>query len=220
MTKATIKPAENLADRPARPRARGRPRLEGDSEKVIEVRKRIIEVALEEFIKYRYDDVTLAEIALRAGVNKTGFFYYFPSKVHLLYNVFDHWLGIRLRRITQLLEIESPRECLSALVRDNINMVAQYRQLCRTWVYAQPKLKDPIARRCSEKSREIMQLASGALEDCVSAGIIPPQDSRVMAEVYFAPPFSIYSWHSPDNLPPEKVANDMLAALGLQGPIR
>ena len=138
----------------------------------------------------------------------------------MLYHVFDRWLGIRLKRMTTLLDIESPQERLSSLIRDNINMVAQYRCLCRTWVYSHPKLDAPIAAECKEKSRKIVHLACDVVDECVKAGVIPSASTRVMAEVFFAPPFSIYAWRSPDDLPPEKVAKDMLAVLGLEASAR
>ncbi len=62
----------------------------------LETRKRIISVAFELFSEKSYHDVSMEEIARKAGISKGGLFYHFPSKYKLaravLFMLLDEWL--------------------------------------------------------------------------------------------------------------------------------
>ncbi|WP_297090823.1 TetR/AcrR family transcriptional regulator [Thermococcus sp.] len=59
-------------------------------------KKRIIEAALELFSEKSYHDVSMEEIARKAGISKGGLFHHFPSKYDLaravLFTLLDEWL--------------------------------------------------------------------------------------------------------------------------------
>jgi AcrR family transcriptional regulator len=82
-----------------------------------EVRQAILDSAYDLFSERGYHSTTLQDIADFAGVGVSSLYSYFPSKLHLLYAVFEPWhmdafaqLEKRMRRL------KSPRERLRAVL--------------------------------------------------------------------------------------------------------
>ncbi len=75
---------EQSVEAPAAPR-RGRPPASS--------REEIETVAIELFLRKGFEETTLAEITAAAGVSKTSFFRYFPSKGSIIWWRFDEFTG-------------------------------------------------------------------------------------------------------------------------------
>ncbi|MEU1292879.1 TetR family transcriptional regulator [Streptomyces sp. NPDC005840] len=98
-------------------RGRGRPPVSS--------REEVEAVALDLFLARGYDRTSLAEVTGAAGVSKTTFFRYFPSKSGIIWSAFDDHTG-RLRRLLAEAGEDRPvmtavRECVVEALRASVD---------------------------------------------------------------------------------------------------
>jgi AcrR family transcriptional regulator len=75
------------------------------------VREAILTAAFKLFSERGYNASTLSQIAVAAGISTANLYVYFPSKLDILYAIYDPWLRARLERLeAQVAAIASPRE--------------------------------------------------------------------------------------------------------------
>ncbi|WP_258083736.1 TetR/AcrR family transcriptional regulator [Thermococcus thermotolerans] len=97
----------------------------------LETKKRIINAAFELFSEKSYRDVSMEEIARKAGISKGGLFHHFPSKYELarvvLFTLLDEWL----ENLTERLDELSGREKLKTLVDAAFELIMTSPKLSR-----------------------------------------------------------------------------------------
>jgi len=81
------------------------------------VRQAILDSAYELFSERGYHSTTLQDIAGFAGVGVSSLYSYFPSKLHLLYAVFEPWYRAEFTELEKrVLRLKSPRDRLRAVL--------------------------------------------------------------------------------------------------------
>lgn len=81
------------------------------------VRRLIVEKAETVFVSEGYHNATISMIAARARVAVGTVYTYFPSKLHLLYAVYQPWLDARMEEIgTKADAAKTPRAKVKAIV--------------------------------------------------------------------------------------------------------
>jgi AcrR family transcriptional regulator len=81
------------------------------------VRQAILDSAYEMFSDRGYHRTTLQEIAEFAGVGVSSLYSYFPSKLHLLYAVFEPWYKGEFSELeNRVLKLKLPRDRLRAVL--------------------------------------------------------------------------------------------------------
>jgi AcrR family transcriptional regulator len=81
------------------------------------VRQAILDSAYELFSDRGYHSTTLQDIAGFAGVGVSSLYSYFPSKLHLLYAVFEPWYKEEFTDLEKrVLGLKSPRDRLRAVL--------------------------------------------------------------------------------------------------------
>ena len=115
-----------------------------------QVRQAIVDSAYDLFSERGYHSTTLQDVAEYAGVGVSSLYSYFPSKLHLLYAVFEPWHKDAFEQLeTRVLRLKTPRERLRAVLlglwRDipsaNIGLT---NSLMEALASADPKQKKPI----------------------------------------------------------------------------
>src|SRR5262245_36020810 len=82
-----------------------------------QVRQAILDSAFDLFSERGYHATTLQEVAEFAGVGVSSLYSYFPSKLHLLYAVFEPWHKDAVAQLEKrVLRLKSPRERLRAVL--------------------------------------------------------------------------------------------------------
>ncbi len=61
-----------------------------------EIRQAVIDAATALFIEQGYVETQLSAIARRAGISTSNVYKYFPSKIDILYAIYDPWLRARV----------------------------------------------------------------------------------------------------------------------------
>ena len=115
-----------------------------------QVRQAILDSAYDLFSERGYHSTTLQDVAEYAGVGVSSLYSYFPSKLHLLYAVFEPWHKDAFEQLEKrVLRLKLPRERLRAVLlglwRDipsaNIGLT---NSLMEALASADPKQKKPI----------------------------------------------------------------------------
>jgi AcrR family transcriptional regulator len=74
------------------------------------LRQAILTASFSLFSKNGYHNTTIAQIAKQAKVSTANVYSYFPSKLHILYALYEPWLLARLDELdTSLARVKSPR---------------------------------------------------------------------------------------------------------------
>jgi AcrR family transcriptional regulator len=82
-----------------------------------QVRQAILDSAYDLFSEHGYHSTTLQEVAELAGIGVSSLYSYFPSKLHLLYAVFEPWHKGEYEQLEKrILKLKSPRDRLFALL--------------------------------------------------------------------------------------------------------
>ena len=82
-----------------------------------QVRQAIVDSAYELFSERGYHSTTLQDVAELSGVGVSSLYSYFPSKLHLLYAVFEPWHKGEYDELEKrILRLKSPRDRLFALL--------------------------------------------------------------------------------------------------------
>jgi AcrR family transcriptional regulator len=80
-----------------------------------QVRQAIVDSAYDLFSERGYHSTTLQDVAEYAGVGVSSLYSYFPSKLHLLYAVFEPWHKDAFEQLEKrVLRLKQPRERLRA----------------------------------------------------------------------------------------------------------
>ncbi|MBX5451065.1 TetR/AcrR family transcriptional regulator [Thermogemmatispora sp.] len=82
-------------------------------------RERLIEVGLDLFSRYSYDEVAIDDIAAAANISKGLLYYYFPTK-------HDFYLAVLRHSTNQLLELTEPDASLEPLERLRVGLLAYF----------------------------------------------------------------------------------------------
>ena len=115
-----------------------------------QVRQAILDSAYDLFSERGYHSTTLQDVAEYAGVGVSSLYSYFPSKLHLLYAVFEPWHKDAFEQLEKrVIRLKQPRERLRAVLlglwRDipsaNIGLT---NSLMEALASADPEQKKPI----------------------------------------------------------------------------
>lgn len=146
-----------------------------------DVRAAILAAAFARFSAKGYSQTTIPAIAAAAGISTANVYRYFPSKLTILYTLYEPWLMERLDRLGSRLEaIADPRRRLERLLvalwrelpRDTDGFANNVMQALST--SAQADTYDPRLRELFQ--RRVARWLAGALELSV-------RDSRLLAGV-------------------------------------
>jgi AcrR family transcriptional regulator len=115
-----------------------------------EVRQAILDSAYDLFSERGYHDTTLQDIADFAGVGVSSLYSYYPSKLHLLYAVFEPWHKDAFAQLEKRVSrMKSPRERLRAVLlglwRDiPVANIGLTNSLMQALASADPQQKKPV----------------------------------------------------------------------------
>ena len=192
-------------------------------------RERILEVAVEAFGRYGYEDAKWADVASAVGIGPTALYHYFESKQHCLYEIMGQALAdfqARFERITAA--NDDWTEGLVALLVDAFDLTEQ--EVLRNRVLMAEQgligihrgaLREEAARETARTRTRDLEFAWGAfLARGMQQGIIVESDPQLLARAVLGLSNSVWHWYRPGGpLALEDVARffvgRQLALLGL-----
>jgi Transcriptional regulator len=125
-------------------------------------RETIVDVATRLFVEQGYQQTTLAQIANDADVAPSTFFNYFPTKVDIVFCVFDAVIESARTRIAERPEGETAMHAIAAWLREDLPEVEQpYAETLRRF----PAIVESAPELVGEERLRLAQL-----EDVLAAG--------------------------------------------------
>jgi AcrR family transcriptional regulator len=120
------------------------------TDKGIESRQRIIEVAARAFAERGYDGASLNEIIRQTGLTKGGFYFHFDSKASLAIAVIEHLRETTRARVLEAVEPGPANAQIEAMVRAIVRSkhqdpsMAAIGRVCRDLGEAEPQLRGEL----------------------------------------------------------------------------
>jgi AcrR family transcriptional regulator len=169
-------------------------------------REQILQVAIDSFGRYGYEDAKWADVASAVGIGPTALYHYFESKLHCLYEIMGLAVADfqqRFERITA--EHEDWNEALVALLVDSYNLTDQEILRNRVLVAEQGLIgihrtapREEAARTVARQRTRDLEFAWGTfLARGMQQGHIPENDPQLLARALLGLYNSVWHWYRP-----------------------
>lgn len=191
-----------MSDRSAKSTKRrgpGRPRMETPSPAYLRRLEDIVDTAAVVFRRDGYDAGSLDDVAEELDLRKASLYHYVDSKAHLLYLIFDRAISLALERLAELSQLTAPDERLEALIVHQIEVLSEEPSLFTVFFDSRPRLADEFESAILAKERRYLRYYAQAVEDAVTAEVLPPIDPRHGAQAILGMTSWIYKWIDEDD---------------------
>jgi AcrR family transcriptional regulator len=169
-------------------------------------RERILEVAIDAFGRYGYEDAKWADIAAAVGIGPTALYHYFESKQHCLYEIMGQAVAdfqARFDRITAA--HDDWIEALVALLVDAFDLTDQEVQRNRVLMAEQGLIgihrtapREEAARATARTRTRDLEFAWGTfLARGMQQGHLPESDPKLLARAALGLYNSVWHWYRP-----------------------
>jgi TetR/AcrR family transcriptional regulator, cholesterol catabolism regulator len=169
-------------------------------------REQILQVAIEAFGRYGYEEAKWADVASAVGIGPTALYHYFESKQHCLYEIMGLAVADfqeRFERITA--EHEDWNEALVALLADSYDLTEQEVLRNRVLVAEQGLIGIHRTAPREEASRSVARTRMRDLEfqwgTFLARGMqqshIPENDPQLLARALLGLYNSVWHWYRP-----------------------
>ena len=169
-------------------------------------REQILQVAIEAFGRYGYEDAKWADVASAVGIGPTALYHYFESKLHCLYEIMGLAVADfqqRFERITA--EHEDWNEALVALLVDSYDLTEQEVLRNRVLVAEQGLIGIHRTAPREEAARDVARTRTRDLEfqwgtflaRGMQQGHIPESDPQLLARAVLGLYNSVWHWYRP-----------------------
>ena len=132
-------------------------------------RNRVFEVAAEVFHRKGYDNTSMSDVAVAAGLTKAGLYHHVASKESLLYTVLDYGLDLTESYVVKPLDkIEDPVDRLKKLIDLHLHLVLEERNLEVTGLLHECKTLSASDRaRINRRKKEYVRVTTKVIADVV-----------------------------------------------------
>ncbi len=173
-----------------------------DSGKGARRRERILEAALDVFTRRGYGDAAMDEIATESETSKGGLYFHFASKQALFGALLERTADLLLSRLEAAAASEAdPLRRADAAIERALEVFGSHRRLARLFLI-DAHTRDFSPRLLAIRERFAARLARD-LDDALSAGLIPPCDTRLAGQVWLgAVSEVVVQWLATPKAPP------------------
>ncbi len=183
-------------------------------------RERILTTAADVF-QHGYHATSLDHVAARLGVTKPAVYHYFPSKEHLLSELYGRVVSLSFARLDAIARTDVPPiQKLEAMLRAHIGLVVEQLPLFTVFFREEKNLPEAYRRRVLPKQRMYGRMMVDVYRDGVRAGVFRDVDPVVATSALLAMGNWLYHWYRPDGrLSPKEIA-DIMVGLAMSGYLR
>lgn len=210
---------------PAAPRrGPGRPRLLEPSAEYLAKQDSIVAAAAAVFHEKGYDGGSLDDVAEMLDITKASMYHYVKSKRQLLYLIFKRALCNGIERARELSKIADPGERLAALIRFQVEIVAEdtshfavfFDNLLPGREHTRVRGTGELAVQVRSLEREYFEIFVNAVEGATDAGVIGPVDPRYGAHTVIGMASWVYKWFDPSHDDVEQAVQTCINLVALQ----
>jgi AcrR family transcriptional regulator len=186
-------------------------------------RERILAAAAELFQR-GYRSTSLDAVAALLQVTKPAIYHYFPSKEHLLCELYDRVVGLSLERMEQVFRTPAPPAAkLEAMLRTHIGLVVDHLPLFTIFFQEERNLPAGFRRKVLPKQRAYTDMLVEVYRQGVRAGVFRDLDPAIVVNGLLASGNWLYRWYRPSGrLSAARIADIVVALLseGYRLPVR
>jgi TetR/AcrR family fatty acid metabolism transcriptional regulator len=180
-------------------------------------RGRILEAARQAFASSGYHRTLVDDVAREAGVSKGAVYVHFPSKEDLFLALLDDAAGTLAERVTSAIgAAQGARGRVGAALRAALGAFEENEALTRLLLLESVGLSPEVERRRWELRCALAALVQGYLDEAVSEGDIPAQDTALAAAAWLGAVSEVVLRWLHDRNPPLREAVPALTALLLR----
>lgn len=169
-------------------------------------KEQILEVAVDSFGRYGYEDTKWADVAAAVDIGSTALYHYFESKQHCLYEIMAQAVADfreRFDRITS--EHDDWNEALVALLVDSFDLTEQevLRQRVMVAEFGRVGIqrslpREEAARSSARAQTRELEFAWGTfLARGMQQGLLPESDPRLLTRAVLGVYNSVWHWYRP-----------------------
>ena len=154
-------------------------------------RERLIEEALELFVRRGYHGTTIDNIVRKVGLTKGAFYSHFPSKCSLLLEIIERY---KIRSLGELIRISTINpgtalEKLHRIISFNARFALENENLCVFLTFLTTELKTDVEFEHALKAvyRQYAEYIAGLIQEGISQGLLKENlDSELAAITFLA----------------------------------
>jgi AcrR family transcriptional regulator len=169
-------------------------------------KEQILEVAIDSFGRYGYEETKWADVAAAVGIGSTALYHYFESKQHCLFEIMAKTVSDYRARFDRIVaEHDDWAEALVALLVDSFNISEQ--QVLRQRVMVsefgriatqRPLPREEAARASARAQTRDLEFAWGTfLARGMQQGLLPENDPRLLTRAILGLYNSVWHWYRP-----------------------
>ncbi len=169
-------------------------------------KEQIVEVAVDYFGRYGYEETKWADIAAAVDIGSTALYHYFESKQHCLFEIMAKTVGdYRLRFDGIVAEHDNWSDALVTLLVDSFDLTEQQVLSQRLMVAEFGRIgvqrslpREEAARASARAQTRDLEFAWGTfLARGMQQGLIPESDPRLLTRAILGLYNSVWHWYRP-----------------------
>lgn len=145
-------------------------------------REELVEVAVELFARNGFAGTSIRDIAEAVGRSVSNVYHYFENKEALWLAILERSVKALPARLRGAIEsVSEPRDRITALVREHLDVSEQYRRESRIFFIDEERLSATGNKANKRIQREILAIYVAELEGLRAAGLLVDGDVRITA---------------------------------------
>jgi TetR/AcrR family transcriptional regulator, cholesterol catabolism regulator len=169
-------------------------------------REQILDVAVDYFGRYGYEETKWADVAAAVDIGSTALYHYFESKQHCLFEIMAKTVGDYRARFDRIVaENDDWNEALVALLVDSFDITEQQVLRQRVMVAEFGRIgvqrslpREEAARASARAQTRDLEFAWGTfLARGMQQGVLPESDPRLLTRAVLGLYNSVWHWYRP-----------------------
>jgi AcrR family transcriptional regulator len=169
-------------------------------------KEQIVEVAVDSFGRYGYEETKWADIAAAVDIGSTALYHYFESKQHCLFEIMAKTVGDYRQRFDRIVaEQDNWSDALVTLLVDSFDLTEQQVLSQRLMVAEFGRIgvqrslpREEAARASARAQTRDLEFAWGTfLARGMQQGLIPESDPRLLTRAILGLYNSVWHWYRP-----------------------
>ncbi|GHJ43813.1 TetR family transcriptional regulator [Catellatospora sp. TT07R-123] len=181
-----------------------------------DARSRLVAAAIGVFAEAGYDGASVQQVVTRAGLTKGSFYYYFPSKEELLFEIYGSVLAAQLSALEAILARGlAPEATLRAVVADVVASTADNITAAAVFSRESNRLDQAHWQTLREHWRRYLDLVRGVIRAGQASGDFSAAASpETVSWMIFGVTTSMPTWYRADGpKTPAEIADEMCAVV-------
>jgi AcrR family transcriptional regulator len=169
-------------------------------------KEQILEVAVDYFGRYGYEETKWADIAAAVNIGSTALYHYFESKQHCLFEIMAKTVGDYRQRFDRIVAVHDDwNEALVTLLVDSFDLTEQQVLSQRLMVAEFGRIgvqrslpREEAARASARAQTRDLEFAWGTfLARGMQQGLLPESDPRLLTRAVLGLYNSVWHWYRP-----------------------